>query len=536
MAEVKVKITAQNEVRTGLQQALQETQKFGQEAKRAVSGAMTITPFSGDDGLGPLRELQEQARALKELARAPIDASGGTGGAQGATLTAGESRRASTAIRGLAADLASVQTPGQAFEAVLTRLAQAAGRLTGLVIGFAVGKVLSSQFDKLNAGLETAISNASKFSSAFQSMGQASSLSEAISQFRQLNSAADQTGETLRNLQNDLGATLANIALGGGFKRGGVFGELAALEEAQRRAAGAQLVNNTQFLLGQSQGRLAVAGDSGAEQEFDRKARQAQELFALEQQLNAARAKGDTQLALDLTNAINLTKQRFEVEDQITQKRKEAADAAQALATRQQTAGVSRAIQDFGADPAALLARAQERLAALQNPNIAANIGLTPEQAELARKNLLLEILGLEQQVTSEREKQEQAQKADAERIAALERSVQSPEERRAALEDEQAALAQRAAFLAPDDFAGRAEVISEAQRIAGELSGLQDASATGSAGASAFQRIGFASNEFFDTRKAEDPAKETRRAAEFAREILNILKKGEPLVLPASS
>jgi hypothetical protein len=28
MAEVKVKITAQNEVRTGLQQALQETQKF----------------------------------------------------------------------------------------------------------------------------------------------------------------------------------------------------------------------------------------------------------------------------------------------------------------------------------------------------------------------------------------------------------------------------------------------------------------------------------------------------------------------------
>jgi hypothetical protein len=65
MAEVKVKITAQNEVRTGLQQALQETQKFSQQAKAAVSNTMTINPFAGDDRLGPLRELQQQARALR---------------------------------------------------------------------------------------------------------------------------------------------------------------------------------------------------------------------------------------------------------------------------------------------------------------------------------------------------------------------------------------------------------------------------------------------------------------------------------------
>ena len=97
-------------------------------------------------------------------------------------------------------------------------------------------------------------------------------------------------------------------------------------------------------------------------------------------------------------------------------------------------------------------------------------------------------------------------------------------------------ALAARAASLSPDDFAGRAEVISEAQRIAGELRGLEQGGAAGSAGASAFQRIGFASNEFFDTRQKRDPAEETRRAAEFAKQILDILKKGEPLVLPASS
>jgi hypothetical protein len=71
-----------------------------------------------------------------------------------------------------------------------------------------------------------------------------------------------------------------------------------------------------------------------------------------------------------------------------------------------------------------------------------------------------------------------------------------------------------------------------EALRIAQEQSGQM----TGSFGASALQRIGFASNEFFDTRRKEDPTKETKRVADAAKEILNILKKGEPLVLPSSN
>jgi hypothetical protein len=71
-----------------------------------------------------------------------------------------------------------------------------------------------------------------------------------------------------------------------------------------------------------------------------------------------------------------------------------------------------------------------------------------------------------------------------------------------------------------------------EALRIAQEQTGQM----TGSFGASALQRIGFASNEFFDTRRREDPTKETKRVADAAKEILNILKKGEPLVLPSSN
>jgi len=57
-----------------------------------------------------------------------------------------------------------------------------------------------------------------------------------------------------------------------------------------------------------------------------------------------------------------------------------------------------------------------------------------------------------------------------------------------------------------------------------------------GSSGASSLQRIGFASSEFFDTRAGKkDPAEETKRMADLVKEILAIIKKGEPLVLPAS-
>ena len=114
---------------------------------------------------------------------------------------------------------------------------------------------------------------------------------------------------------------------------------------------------------------------------------------------------------------------------------------------------------------------------------------------------------------------------------------MQTPNERRAALEDEQAALAEQASSLAPDDFAGRAEVAAEAQRIAGELRGLgQGGGQAGSFGASSLQRIGFASDEFFDTRSKKDPAEETKRAADFVKQIIEILKNPNTLVLSSSN
>jgi hypothetical protein len=63
-----------------------------------------------------------------------------------------------------------------------------------------------------------------------------------------------------------------------------------------------------------------------------------------------------------------------------------------------------------------------------------------------------------------------------------------------------------------------------------------QQAIMTGSFGASQLQRIGFASNEFFDTRRKEDPTKVMERMLSEQKKTNQILGAGEPLVLPASN
>jgi hypothetical protein len=73
-----------------------------------------------------------------------------------------------------------------------------------------------------------------------------------------------------------------------------------------------------------------------------------------------------------------------------------------------------------------------------------------------------------------------------------------------------------------------------EALRIAQQQA--QQQSVTGSFGASSLQRIGFASNEFFDTRRKEDPSKVMERMVTEQKKTNQILGGAEPLVLPASS
>lgn len=75
-------------------------------------------------------------------------------------------------------------------------------------------------------------------------------------------------------------------------------------------------------------------------------------------------------------------------------------------------------------------------------------------------------------------------------------------------------------------------ELIKARQAATQSLEEQAQIRGAGSISASSFQRIGFASNEFFDTRKGKDAAEETARLAEVARQILRKIETAEPLVL----
>lgn len=74
-----------------------------------------------------------------------------------------------------------------------------------------------------------------------------------------------------------------------------------------------------------------------------------------------------------------------------------------------------------------------------------------------------------------------------------------------------------------------------EALRIAQQQA--QQTAFAGDFGASSLQRIGGASTEFFRVRgdSPADVAKEVKRNADYTKQLVEILKKGEPLVLPSS-
>jgi uncharacterized protein (DUF697 family) len=521
MAEVKVKITAQNEVRTGLQQALQETQKFSQQAKAAVSQSMTINPFAGDDRLGPLRELQQQARALRESARAPIEASAvpqiDAGGEFAQT-----SARGASAIRGLAADLANATSAGDVFEAVVRRITTAFGGLVAAAAGFAIGSLIRRTLEDAAAGLQGLIDQSQALQQSF------SSLSAPTTTFDQLSGAirgaADQIEaleEANRKLQSGIGFQVADYI--------NAF-DLSAAANKETEAG----TNNAR------QG-IATAIQAATVRELELAKARTQE----ERDLIALQAQRE-QLLAQARRVSPQTEQNlrglFAAQDSTRSQdrdRSAAEEAQKREASLQAQADKQRAInEDNRRSLEERLQREKQGLADLQQFGGAG--------VEVLREQTVARIAELEKQIatekeraaaTAEREAEQRAQslKRDQQSLAALERRAQSPEERRAALETEQAALAQRAASLAPDDFAGRAEVISEAQRIAGELSGFGQAGTTGGVQASALQRVGLASNEFIDTRSKDSTADEVKTANKFIGQIVELLKNSDGLYLSSN-
>ena len=547
MAEVKVKVTAQNEVRTGLQQALAETRQFGQEAKKAASAPMAIN--LGEEGLEPLRKIQQELRDIQAQASRPIELPT-QGGAQLATTSAS----GASAIRGLAIDLANATSPAQVFEAVIRRVSTAFGGLVAASAGFAIGTVIRRAAEDAAAGLNSLLDQNEQLNQSLQTL---TAPTTTFQEFTSTLARVQSQIESLQKATEDYKGSISNIAVDFATQRAGVAETI-----GQRFLGGA----------GQFGGRLAdrLLGQQG---ELFNQADASEEGGVLQARLSVRAG-----IAQQLANEIALSKQTSEEGRKQLANEQERLKQRQALqnllqatqATPEETQsrlgefdrltdqGPRREAQDrerqFEAQAAKQRAINEDNRRSLEERLAREKQGLADLEQfsgggiETRREQSIARIAELEKQITSERdraaaaadreaEQREQALKRDTQTLAGLERSVQTPNERRAALEDEQAALAEQASSLAPDDFAGRAEVAAEAQRIAGELRGLgQGGGQAGSFGASSIQRIGFASDEFFDTRSKKDPAEETKRAADFVKQIIEILKNPNTLVLSSSN
>lgn len=494
-SEVKVLVKAENQTKTGFQAALNDAKKFGQEATKAA------TPGGGGAGGGELRK----------------------------------------ALKGLGGDLAQASTPAEALQAVVTRVAGAFGKVTAVVGAFAVGKILAGQFEKLSEGVANSTKNLQDFSSNFAAAANATSMDQAISGFDRLQQSINASKANLAALKSDFGAVIAN-AVSGGI----AFKEMASAIQSMGNAATAALSGSSALQLKQAEENATAmqSGGAGAVKDLALKQQREREMQALQARMDAATTP---QQRLDIENAMAFTRQRFGAEDKM-----------RLASAKQDASAAADKTASLGMTPAQLLEKEKQAMSELEQQqkqfvNAATFAGTSYDQSG-ALNEAAAKYYEIQEKIEQSKQRQfaiDQQIKAEEERKAEAVKEAQGAALDRA---QEQAKKNQEAAMTPQErlqyemqglqDLAGMAGPEVEAQRQAaiGRIIALQQQMAVGgggfqgSSGASAFQRIGFASNEFFDTRKSKDPAEETRKVVEVAKKILKKIETGEPLVLPASN
>ena len=509
MSEVRVKVVAENQTKTGFQSALNDAKAFGREATKAA------TP-------------------------------GGAGGGEGV-------RRA---LKGLGTDLAAASTPAEAFQAVATRVASAFGKVTSVIGGFAIGQIVAGQFNKLSEGVANSTKNLQEFNSNYAAVANAKTMDAAISGFDKLQQSVKASRASLSALKSDFGAVIANALTGGA-----AFSEMGAAIKSMGNAAASALAGSSALQLKLAEERQAAMG-LGGKKALDRsvitQARE-QEQAALQERLKSTDLQFGYQRLL-IQNAMADNRSRYVAEDVLE---------VQGLA--QTAAQAASSLQDANLTPSELLRKRQEQIAGLeakQKPlsgtGLLAGVGgqFTADykkylELETQILNLRKESLKIEEAIAAaktkaadddrkaaeaEQEKEKAAKTKAEEKIsttlrsaqeqaAANEKAVRTPQEQ---MDFEMQGLADLEGFSGPGVELEKQQAISRIMALQGQMG--KEGALTGTSGASGLQRIGFASNESFDARRREDPNKETKEAARAAKAILEIMKKGGPINLPATS
>jgi hypothetical protein len=488
MAEVKVKITAQNEVQTGLQASLAEVRQFAGQAQKEMQSAFeprriqaervapTFGPIDiGDYGMEPLRQMQQELKKLRQGSQEAFD-----------------------------------PAPAQGFGG---SIAGAVGRIAILVgVAGTVGKVIASAFDAASAGVKQAIGIQEQFNSALQDAGRATSLSGAISEFKQLNGLAEQTGKTLedtfgKTFLSSLASVFTNpkqllARLGDAATGGAASGEIQRNQDQQRRIALQTLDASFESQINDA---TDIAGTGGNQEQIDALQLQQQrrnELQDLQSSLRrlpgvsedqiSARVAKFNELAL-LQDQIRANEERLDTEKEITrekerQQKLESGTRAGNVIGKQLGPGSFEGIEELNRERESVRKDAEQTAKEAERKK--------QKAAEFNLNTKLLEARAMGDKATEESILQGQDMAKGLEVTDSFEDAA---------------------------NFAAAASALREQQGAKGQ---------SGSFGASSLQRIGFASNEFFDTRSKDDTAAQIKTVGNVVKEIGQLLKKENVLLM----
>jgi hypothetical protein len=489
MAEVKVKITAQNEVQTGLQASLAEVRQFAGQAQKEMQSAMqmparqpaqervapTFKIDIGDYGLEPLRQMQEELKRVRQSAQEALDPS-----------------------------------PAQDF----------AGGIGGVIGRFAiligvaatVGKVIASAFDTLSAAVSKSTELQKQFAASLESAGSQTTLSGAISEFKQLSSIAEATQKTLDDTfgKTKLGA-LANISKGNfgpmlarsadALTGGAVSNLVGGNADQQREQSRQAFLASLQRQRIEAEELAAAGGDPKAQDTV----RQMQEARERRRQFDVgiegsglnpaqvAQARADMEAVIAANQASTAAQERLNTEKEITrekerQQKLESGTRAGNVIGKQLGPGSFEGIDELNRERESVRKDAEQTAKEAERKK--------QKAAEFNLNTKLLEARAMGDKATEESILQGQDMAKGLEVTDSFEDAA---------------------------NFAAAASALREQQGAKGQ---------SGSFGASSLQRIGFASNEFFDTRSKDDTAAQIKTVGNVVKEIGQLLKKENVLLM----
>ncbi len=505
MAEVNVKIKAQNQTRTGFQQALGDARKFGSEANRSLKGAFASIgsdirssiggALAGIASIGAIKtivdqfgrindlsqtfgisaealqrfgqvaaesggSMEELARFMARVERSVVSAQGGTGAAAEAF-----------AALGLSASQLQRLSPEQKLLAIADALASSSDQ----------GRALAATFDIGGRGALNLVNFLKQGSDSIKE--QASGMNVASAD---IVARVDEIGDRFSRLGQQISVGLGPVIA----RLGSAF--LAVFEVVK---AGVERLASSITTSILAAGRVATGDFAGAGQLMSQEAQAARDEWnQLKQTLSTVttpRVRGPQGLG-GAAEGIDGTSNSAS---------KAIADEA---SMRRQIEEQRRANELIGLSAEQELVALKRELRSME-AQYGDELGKNNEKA-LQRYRLLGQIKNLEDQIA---------------RAASTEFGPGTAQAAAGGFRVDAAEFARQQ----------QEELLRQAQSARPEM--------IGSTGASALQRIGFASNEFFDTRRSLGPAEiveAIKRNAAFTKEVADILKKGEPLVLPSSN